>query len=81
MVLFPVLLMLFSLAMEQVEGKLSKLAVREHDVEEFLDQASSSDVATLANDGFPNALAKLNNRKSRPQVAKDSEALLDQRAS
>ncbi|QCB49229.1 hypothetical protein E5720_11825 [Rhodococcus sp. PAMC28707] len=80
-VLFPVLLMLFSLAMERVEGKLSKLTVREHDVEEFLDQASSSEVATLANDGFPHALAKLNNRKKRPHVVKDSEALLDQRAS
>ncbi|MDJ0359348.1 hypothetical protein [Rhodococcus sp. H29-C3] len=80
-VLFPVLLMLFSLAMERVEGKLSKLAVREHDVEEFLDQASSSEVATLANDGFPNALAKLNDRKSRPHVVKDAGALVDQRAS
>ncbi|ORI20066.1 hypothetical protein [Rhodococcus sp. 1168] len=80
-VLFPVLLMLFSLAMERVEGKLSKLAVHEHDVVEFLDQASSSEVATLANDGFPHALDKLNNRKKRPHVVKDSGALVDQRAS
>ena len=63
MVLFPVLLMLFSLAMERVEFRLSKLGVREQEVQEFLDKASTSEVATLANEGFPHALDRFNNRK------------------
>ncbi|RVW00985.1 hypothetical protein [Rhodococcus spongiicola] len=64
-VLFPVLLMLFALAMERVEFRLRRLTVREQEVEEFLDQASQDEVATLAADGFPNALARFNRRRRR----------------
>jgi len=77
-VLFPVLLMLFSLAMERVEFRLSKLGVREQEVQEFLDKASTSEVATLANEGFPHALDRFNNRKRG--VATIDE-MADQRAS
>ena len=76
--LFPVLLMLFSLAMERVEFRLSKLGVREQEVQEFLDKASTSEVATLANEGFPHALDRFNNRKRG--VATIDE-MADQRAS
>ncbi|CAM2993870.1 hypothetical protein RHDE110596_11110 [Prescottella defluvii] len=64
-VLFPVLLMLFALAMERVEFRLRRLTVREQEVEEFLDQASQDEVATLANEGFPHALARFNRRRKR----------------
>lgn len=64
-VLFPVLLMLFALAMERVEFRLRRLTVRQQEVEEFLDQASQDEVATLASDGFPHALARFNRRRRR----------------
>ncbi|WP_305093665.1 hypothetical protein [Prescottella sp. R16] len=64
-VLFPVLLMLFALAMERVEFRLRRLTVREQEVEEFLDQASQDEVATLANEGFPHAMARFNRRRKR----------------
>lgn len=78
MVLFPVLLMLFALAMERVENRLSKLGVREHEVQEFLDKASTSEVATLANEGFPHALDRFNNRKRGVSTI---DEMADQRAS
>ncbi|MGC0366425.1 hypothetical protein ABH922_004409 [Rhodococcus sp. 27YEA15] len=62
-ILFPLLLMLFALAMERVEVRLRRLSVREHEVEEFLDQASDADVAALANDGFPHAFARFRRRR------------------
>lgn len=81
MVLFPVLLMMFALAMERVEFRLSKLGVHEQEVQEFLDQASTSEVATLANEGMPNALERFNSRKRRAPSVDDAEELADQRAS
>ncbi|WP_407442556.1 hypothetical protein [Rhodococcus sp. (in: high G+C Gram-positive bacteria)] len=64
-VLFPVLLTLFALAMERVESRLSRLSVREDEVEEFLDQADQGDVAALAREGFPRALARFHRRRRR----------------
>lgn len=64
-VLFPALLMLFALAMERVEFRLRRLTVREQEVEEFLDQASQDEVATLASEGFPHALARFHRRRKR----------------
>ncbi|MDI9918239.1 hypothetical protein [Rhodococcus sp. IEGM 1379] len=65
-ILFPVLLMLFALAMERVERRLRRLSVRENEVAEFLDQASQDDVAALASDGFPHAFARFHlQRKGR----------------
>lgn len=64
-VLFPVLLMLFALAMERVEFRLRRLTVREQEVEEFLNNASQADVAALASEGFPHALARFHQRLRR----------------
>ncbi|NLG54645.1 MAG: hypothetical protein GX542_03205 [Rhodococcus sp.] len=61
--LFPVLLMLFALAMERVEFRLRRFSVREQEVEEFLDQASHDDVAALAQEGFPGALDRFQLRR------------------
>lgn len=79
MVLFPVLLMLFALAMERVEYRLSRLTVREQEVQEFLDQASHAEVATLAQEGLPRALARFQRRRRR--AAESEEQLPEQRAS
>lgn len=66
-VLFPMMLMLFALSMERVEARLSRLNVREQEVQEFRDQARGDDVAALAVEGFPNALARLRLRtRKRP---------------
>ncbi|WP_241665887.1 hypothetical protein [Prescottella subtropica] len=71
-VLFPVLLMLFALAMERVEFRLRRLTVREQEVEEFLDQASQDEVATLANEGFPHAMARFDRRRKRGRDNSDA---------
>ncbi|MFD4293825.1 hypothetical protein ACFWPA_06520 [Rhodococcus sp. NPDC058505] len=79
-VLFPVLLMLFALAMERVEFRLSRLTVREQEVEEFLDKASHAEVATLAQEGLPRALARFHLRRRRG-LADDTDDLTERRAS
>ncbi|KQU28084.1 hypothetical protein HQ325_00985 [Rhodococcus sp. BP-349] len=80
-VLFPVLLMLFALAMERFEARLNRAGVREQEVQEFLDAASSAEVATLAAEGFPNALARFRTRRRRGgDVMEEDVALLDDRA-
>ncbi|MEE2034331.1 hypothetical protein [Rhodococcus chondri] len=73
-VLFPVLLMLFALAMERVETRLSRLSVREQEVAEFLDKASHDDVATLAREGFPHAMARFHRRRRRGDSDDNGEA-------
>ncbi len=80
MVLFPVLLMLFALAMERVEFRLRRLTVREQEVQEFLDKASHADVAALAEEGLPRALARFHLRRRRG-VSDDDEDLTERRAS
>ncbi|MGL4306588.1 MAG: hypothetical protein ACRCSF_10585 [Mycobacteriaceae bacterium] len=64
-VLFPALLMLFALFMERVESQIDRVSVKEKDVEEFLTQASSAEVTTLASQGFPQALAIFRRRRKR----------------
>jgi hypothetical protein len=71
-VLFPVLLMLFALAMERVEFRLRRLTVREQEVQEFLDQASHAEVATLAQEGLPRALARFHLRRKRGGTEDDT---------
>ncbi|MCX5043152.1 hypothetical protein OG921_08220 [Aldersonia sp. NBC_00410] len=71
-VLFPVLLMLFALAMERVEVRLSRLSVREEDVDEFLESASNAEVTTLAKTGLPDALARFHRRKAGPGTAAET---------
>ncbi|MGW6378494.1 hypothetical protein ACWFRB_20765 [Rhodococcus sp. NPDC055112] len=72
-VLFPVLLILFALAMERVEFRLRRLTVREQEVQEFLDKASHADVATLANEGLPRALARFHLRRRRGAEDEDED--------
>lgn len=79
-VLFPVLLILFALAMERVEFRLRRLTVREQEVQEFLDKASHADVATLANEGLPRAMARFHLRRRRG-ADEDDEQAAEQRAS
>lgn len=62
--LFPAILMLFALAMERVQTRLDRLSVGQGQVEEFLESADSSDVDTLAKEGFPAALDELRNRRT-----------------
>ncbi|EME16372.1 hypothetical protein G419_21262 [Rhodococcus triatomae BKS 15-14] len=81
MVLFPVLLMLFALAMERVEFRLRRLTVREQEVQEFLDKASHDDVATLAQEGLPRALARFHLRRKRGLSDDDDVDLTERRAS
>lgn len=65
MVLFPVLLMLFALAMERVEFRLRRLTVREQEVQEFLEEANNAEVAALAQESMPEALARFQRRRMR----------------
>lgn len=78
-VLFPVLLMLFALAMERVEFRLRRLTVPEQEVQEFLDKASHDDVATIAQEGLPKALARFHLRRRRG--ISDDDDLTERRAS
>jgi hypothetical protein len=71
-VLFPVLLMLFALAMERVEVRLSRLSVREEDVDEFLESASNAEVTALAKTGLPDALARFHRRRGGPRPAAEA---------
>ncbi|MFD1814723.1 hypothetical protein [Rhodococcus gannanensis] len=80
-VLFPVLLMLFALAMERVEFRLRRLTVREQEVQEFLDKASHDDVATLAQEGLPRALARFHLRRRRGLSEDEDIDLTERRAS
>lgn len=82
-VLFPVLLMFFALSMERVESRLSRLSVREQEVEEFLDKASQDDVDTLAREGFPGALARFHRRRSKAddEISRSRHELGARRAS
>ncbi|KAA0024469.1 hypothetical protein [Antrihabitans cavernicola] len=72
-VLFPVLLILFALAMERVESRLSRLNVREQEVQEFLDRANTAEVAALAQGSMPDALARFQRRRN-PGSNKSLEA-------
>ncbi len=79
MVLFPVLLMIFALAMERVESRLSRLTVREQEVQEFLDKASTAEVAALAKDSFPELLARFHRRRNPDGAIRQAEAQLSAR--
>lgn len=68
-VLFPFLLMAFALSMERVESRVRRTGLGEDEVEQFLDQASASDVQTLARDGMPRALDVFRLRRHHPRRA------------
>lgn len=67
-VVFPVLLMLFALAMARVEARLARPSV-EQEVGEFLENATSADVDTLAQEGMGRALDVFRRRRHRPRRA------------
>lgn len=63
-IFFPLLLMLFALAMERVQTNLNRLSVAGDQVDEFLESADDTDVANLAQSGLPTALKTLRDRRS-----------------
>ena len=73
-VVIPVLLMLFALAMERVESRLHRLSLRESEVQEFLEQANASDVGALATQGMPHALARFQRRRRATGSDTDDES-------
>lgn len=62
---FPFLLMLFALVMERVQKSLDRLSVDSGQVDEFLEQADSTDMQNLAQSGLPAALDKLRTRRKK----------------
>lgn len=52
----PLLIMLFALAMERVENRLSHIGVQENEIEEFLEQARDDEVRALFGSGIGRAL-------------------------
>ncbi|CAM3075110.1 hypothetical protein KV203_01760 [Skermania piniformis] len=61
--LFPVLLMLFALAMERVEHRLSRLTVREQDVDDLL-SGRSTEITPLSNTGRTEIRARFEVREA-----------------
>jgi hypothetical protein len=59
----PGLLMLATFGLERLETGLERGTVTAADVAEFLQQANSADVRTLARDGMPEALDCLHRRR------------------
>lgn len=55
-VVVPLLIMFFALAMERVETRLRHVAVQENEVEEFLEQARDEEVRALFGSGIGRAL-------------------------
>lgn len=55
-VIVPLVIMFFALGMERVEARLTNMAVRENEVEEFLEQAQPDEVRALYGHGIGRAL-------------------------
>ena len=68
-VVIPLATMLFALFMERVEARLRNLAIREQEVEEFLEQAQPEEVRALYGHGIGRAmeLFRLRRLGGRPQ--------------
>jgi hypothetical protein len=71
-VAIPLVIMLFALFMERVEARLKNLAIRENEVEEFLEQARPEEVRALYGHGIGRALElfrlrRLGGRATRSQ--------------
>lgn len=58
-VIAPVLLILFALAMQRIEGHLQRLTVQDNDVQEFIDTHAPAELpaAELVGVGTPSASA------------------------
>ena len=64
-VVVPLLIMFFALAMERVESRLRHIAVQENEVEEFLEQARPDEVRALYGSGIGRALELFRLRRLR----------------
>lgn len=64
-VAIPLLIMLFTLAMERVEHRLRKVMVAGDEVEEFLEQAQPEEVGALYRGGIGRALELFRLRRRR----------------
>ncbi|HYZ08975.1 MAG TPA: hypothetical protein VE709_10450 [Pseudonocardiaceae bacterium] len=64
-VVVPLLIMFFALAMERVERRLRHIAVHEDEVEEFLEQARPDEVRALYGSGIGRALELFRTRRLR----------------
>jgi hypothetical protein len=67
--LFPFVLMAFMLGMERIEKPLTRSAV-ERDVEDFLDNANSSELETFVSEGTDSALRRFRTRLRLPRTAR-----------
>ena len=61
----PPLIMFFALAMERLENRLRHVAVRENEVEEFLQTARADEVRALFGSGIGRALELFRRRRLR----------------
>ncbi|HWR48269.1 MAG TPA: hypothetical protein VN327_11760, partial [Pseudonocardiaceae bacterium] len=70
-VVVPVLIMFFALAMERLENRLRHLTVQEDEVQEFLRAARPEEVRVLFGSGIGGAL-ELFRRRRRPNIGRHS---------
>jgi hypothetical protein len=61
----PLLIMFFALAMERLENRLRHVAVRENEVEEFLQAARADEMRALFGSGIGRALELFRLRRLR----------------
>lgn len=64
-VIVPIAIMLFAVLMERLETRLRHVAVRQDDVEEFLEQARPDEVRALYGHGMGRALELFRGRRTR----------------
>jgi RNA:NAD 2'-phosphotransferase (TPT1/KptA family) len=69
-VIVPVALLLFALAMERVESRLQHDVVAEEEVEQFLEQAEPSEVRALYGHGIGRALEMFRLRRLTGRAAR-----------
>jgi hypothetical protein len=62
-VIVPLAILLFALFMERVEARLKNLAIRENEVEEFLEQARPDEFRALYGHGIGRALELFRGRR------------------
>ncbi|HSL07723.1 MAG TPA: hypothetical protein VK887_07055 [Pseudonocardiaceae bacterium] len=64
-IVIPLLIMFFALAMERLENRLRHVAVRENEVEEFLQAARADEMRALFGSGIGRALELFRLRRLR----------------
>jgi hypothetical protein len=64
-IVIPLLIMFFALAMERLENRLRHVAVRENEVEEFLQSARADEMRALFGSGIGRALELFRLRRLR----------------